>query len=125
MSKSRFKRSTLLVTLMVVFTITFAQAGMAATILQEVHAQNGMVAAASPLAAQAGVEILQAGGNAVDAAVATAFAIGVAEPNASGLGGEGFMVLYMPETDRAISIDYRSSAPKRLQRPCRFVHAQY
>jgi len=70
-----------------------------------------MVVAAHPLAAEAGLEMLKKGGNAVDAAIAAAFALNAAEPFASGIGGGGFLVLYLAKEDRVIAVDFREKAP--------------
>ena len=78
---------------------------------REAVSEHGMVTAMHPLAAAAGLEMLQAGGNAVDAAVATAFAIGVVEPFMSGVGGVAAMVIYSPVSGRAVVVDGSSVAP--------------
>ncbi len=75
-----------------------------------VVAQNGMVASAHPVASQVGVDILKAGGNAVDAAVAVQFALAVVHPSAGNIGGGGFLVLRDKE-GKSYSIDFREKAP--------------
>jgi len=79
-----------------------------------VIAKNGMVAAEHPLATDAGVKILKAGGNAVDAAVATALAVGVANPSSCGIGGGGFMLIYIRKTGKIYALDYREKAPRAV-----------
>ena len=75
--------------------------------------RHGMVATAHFAATKAGVKMLEIGGNAMDAAVAAAFALGVCEPQASGLGGQTMMLLHMAEAGQTVSIDGSSRAPNR------------
>ena len=76
-----------------------------------VMGRNGMVCAGHPLAAQAGVAILQQGGNAVDAAIATAAALNVVEPLMSGIGGDGFIMTYRAEDDSLRICNGTGAAP--------------
>ena len=76
-----------------------------------VDAENWMIAAANPLAVQAGADILRAGGSAADALVAVQTVLGLVEPQSSGLGGGAFLVWYDGETGELTTLDARETAP--------------
>jgi gamma-glutamyltranspeptidase/glutathione hydrolase len=77
-----------------------------------VHAERQMVVAANPLAAQAGLDILRAGGSAADAVVAVQTVLGLVEPQSSGLGGGAFLVWYDAASGKVTTFDGRETAPK-------------
>lgn len=107
-SLSGWRRS---LTVALVFTLlgVIAWANVPVSV-EVVKAAHGMVVAGHPQAAQAGVDILQAGGNAIDAAVAVSLALGVAEPYSSGLGGKLMLLYYEAASGRTYALDAMDAA---------------
>ena len=100
-----------LITPLVGASITaFAQNPYQYTIQKTATAKNGAVVSAHPLASQAGLLMLQKGGNAIDAAIATQLALAVVYPGAGNIGGGGFMVLHLAD-GRNMTLDFREKAP--------------
>jgi len=94
------KTISLLITLAINCNISFGQT----------YAQNGIVVSDNTVASQVGIDILKKGGNAIDASIATAFALAVTHPQAGNIGGGGFLV-YMDSVGTATTIDFREKAP--------------
>lgn len=96
---------------LLVFLAFFSAQPTFAAFLQPLTTKRGMVVSAHPLASQAGLEILRLGGNAVDSAVATTFAISVVEPFSAGIGGGGFLLLHQANQPEMKALDFRERAP--------------
>jgi gamma-glutamyltranspeptidase/glutathione hydrolase len=105
MNQQRFMNTLVLMLSLVLTSATLAEGGRT-----PLRVKNGIVTSASRLASQAGVDTMQAGGNAVDAAIATAFALAVTWPTAGNIGGGGFMVYHAEDGD-ATTFDFREKAP--------------
>src|SRR5690349_21335842 len=103
--------SVLLLTTALLAPATRAEAG-APPRLPEAVGAGGAVSSVDPDASQVGVDVLRRGGNAVDAAVATAAALGVTDPFSAGIGGGGYFVHYDARTGRVSTLDGRETAPQ-------------
>jgi len=97
-------------------TGSYAFAGYDNATVHPVVSTGGMVSAQEAVAAEVGRDILAKGGNAVDAAVATGFALAVTHPAAGNIGGGGFMLVALADSDEVIALDYREMAPDAASR---------
>jgi gamma-glutamyltranspeptidase/glutathione hydrolase len=108
MLRLRFRHAPALAALALL--VLFAPSAQAQVRTDPVRASTGMVVSADARASRIGRDVLAAGGNAVDAAIATGFALAVVDPAAGNIGGGGFMVIRMPDGS-ATTIDFREKAP--------------
>src|SRR5215468_5489729 len=100
--------------LLLIIAFALCAEAVAGTIMHPTHAPHAMVATVHPEASQAGVVIMQRGGNAVDAAVAVGFALAVVYPEAGNIGGGGFMLFRRPDGEVHF-LDYREKAPSKAK----------
>ncbi len=98
------------------FTVLLYSQVASAALTLPLHSKKGMVVSAHPLASEAGIAMLRKGGNAVDAAVATTFAISVLEPFSAGIGGGGFLLMHSEKTGEIKALDFRERAPLKATR---------
>ncbi|MDZ8134871.1 MAG: gamma-glutamyltransferase [Nostoc sp. DedQUE04] len=93
------------------FTVLVYSQVASAALTLPLRSKKGMVVSAHPLASEAGILMLRKGGNAVDAAVATTFALSVVEPFSAGIGGGGFLLMHSEKTGEMKALDFRERAP--------------
>src|SRR5262245_12708025 len=104
--------------------VTLVWSGHFGTTSQPVRTRKGLVVSGNAIASQVGADVLKDGGGAVDAAVATAFAMAVTFPFAGNVGGGGFLV-YRPASGEAATYDFRETAPARASPTMFLVDGQY
>jgi hypothetical protein len=120
---SRFKHLSLLrtatiVSVVLVLMVPTTSWSKGKLVLGVPGGKGGVVTTSEPNAARVGAEILRNGGNAIDAAAAVQFALNVVEPQSSGIGGGGFMVIYLAKQRKTVTVDSREKAPMRRRRIC-------
>ncbi|MBT8219505.1 MAG: gamma-glutamyltransferase, partial [Bacteroidia bacterium] len=92
------------------FVLILQLLGFHHPVFTQTYAKNGMVVSTNTIASQVGVDIMKKGGNAIDASIATAFALAVTHPSAGNIGGGGFLIYYGKDST-ATAIDFREKAP--------------
>lgn len=113
--KNNLGKQSLGVFLLAILLMLFNNVSVPANDDSGVIRDGGVVSSASEYSSQIGVDILKKGGNAVDAAVAAIFTIGVVEPNLSSIGGSGMMSIYTRETNQCIVIEYMETVPSNMK----------